>query len=446
MTPKLSTKHMYVFSLSSIVSFLVAAALLFPGQASAVDIQTVKSSKGVTALLVENYTVPLIALSFAFEGGSTQDMDGKEGTSKLLTTMMDEGAGDLKSQELQVALEDVGMTYSFSTGFDSFSGGIKTLKETADGSFELLRLMLTQPRFDEDPTERMKVSLTNRLKNQETQPGAIAAKKWSSAVFAGHPYSRPSGGKLETVSTLAREDLVDFHRRVFARDNLVIGVVGAISADELKAVLDKVFGDLPEKSGLKKISEAKPNIGDIIHVDLDVPQTNIRIALPGLKRDDPDFFTAYLVNYVVGGGSFSSRLYNEVREKRGLAYGVYSYLATYDHAGVVGGGSATRTERVEETVKVMVDEFARIAADGPTEAELEKAKKYIVGSYAIQNLDTSGKIASVLVAIQQADLGLDYIDKRANYINSVTIADAKRVAARLFSQKPTVVTVGRKGS
>ncbi|MEM9734386.1 MAG: pitrilysin family protein [Pseudomonadota bacterium] len=414
--------------------------------ALAVEIQTVTSDKGVKALLVEDYTVPLIAVSYSFKGGSTQDLAGKEGTARLLTNMLDEGAGDITSQAFQEALDDNGMSYSFNAGLDSFSGSIKTLVDVAPESFELLRLMLNEPRFDEEPLERMKASRLTGLKRAETNPQSIAGKAFREAVFEGHPYSRPTDGTLETMGALTGADLKSFHERVFARDNVVIGVVGAINADDLKAMLDKVFGDLPQKAQLTNVPEANPQIGDVKHVSFDAPQTNIRMALPGLKRDDPEFFAAYIMNHILGGGSFSSRLYTEVREKRGLAYGVYSYLATYDHAGFTGLGTATRAERVPEALEVMQAEVRRMAEEGPTEAELKAAKDYIRGSYAIANLDTSSKIASVLVAIQDAALGLDYIDKRASLIDAVTMEDVKAVAKKLLDAKPTVVTVGRKTS
>lgn len=414
--------------------------------ALAVDIQTVTSDKGVKALLVEDYTVPLIAVSFSFKGGSTQDLAGKEGTAKLLTNTLDEGAAELTSQAFQEALDDNGMSYSFNAGYDSFSGSIKTIVDIAPQSFDLLRQMLNQPRFDAEPVERMKASRLNGLRRAETNPQSIASKAFREAVFAGHPYMRPTDGTLDSMAAIQSEDLKAYHERVFARDNLVIGVVGAISADDLKAMLDKVFGDLPTKATLETVPEATPKIGDVEHIEFDTPQTNIRLALPGLKRDDPQFFAAYIMNQILGGGSFSSRLYTEVREKRGLAYGVYSYLGTYDHAGFMGLGSATRAERAQTTLDVIKAEIKRMAEDGPTPAELKQAKDYIRGSYAIANLDTSSKIASVLVAIQDADLGLDYIDKRADLIDAVTMEDVKAVAKKLLDTQPTVVTVGRKVS
>ena len=422
----------------------ILAALAFASHAFAVDIKTVTSEKGITALLVEDYTVPLVALAYSFKGGSTQDEPGKEGTAALLTNTLDEGAGEIESQAFQERLKDNGMSYSFNSGYDGFSGSIKALAAEKDEAFELLRLMLNEPRFDDEPVGRMKASRLNGLKRQETNPQAIAGKAFRENVFGDHPYSRPSDGTLETMAAITGEELESYRKRVFARDNLVIGVVGAISEDELKAALDKIFADLPEKARLKEVPELQVTSGETIHVDFATPQTNIRLAMPGIKRDDPDFFAGYLVNYVLGGGSFTSRLFEEVRDKRGLAYGVYSYLGTYDAGGIVGAGSATRADRAQTTVDIIQAEIKRIAEEGPTAEELEKARKYISGSYAIAHLDTSSKIASVLVSIQESDLGIDYIDRRKDYLAAVTLEDAKRVAKRLFSSPPTVITVGQK--
>ena len=435
-----NSKNIRFFALIGTIAIAIAASFV---PAFAVDIKTVTSKKGIKALLVEDYTVPLIAVSYSFKGGTTQDLPGKEGTAQLLTNMLDEGAGDIKSQAFQEALQDNGMSYSFNAGYDAFSGGIKTLKSESDDAFNLLYLMLNKPRFDLEAVDRMRASRLNGLKQQQTNPQSIAGKAFRETLFKDHPYSRPSAGTLETMGGLMPEDLEGYRKRVFARDNLVIGVVGAISEDELIAMLDKVFGDLPEKAQLKAVPEFPVQTGADSHIEFDTPQTNIRIALPGIKRDSPEFYSAYLVNYVLGGGSFSSRLYTEVREKRGLAYGVYSYLGTYDHAGFVGSGSATQADRAQKTVDIILQEIARMGKEGPTQEELDKAKKYIIGSYAIANLDTSNKIASVLVAIQQANLGIDYVDKRAEYIAAVTLEDAKRVAAKLYGSKPTVITVGR---
>ena len=426
---------------------LIAALIILPvTSVKAVEIQTVTSPGGITALLVEDYTVPLIAISMAFNGGATQEKAEKEGLTNILSSLLDEGAGDIKSEEFQLKLDDLGMELGFSAGYDSFTGRLKTLRSSRNEAFDMLRLALTKPRFDTEPIERMRAAQLSILQNSLKKPQVIAGKAWRKSVFGDHPYGRSVGGTIEAVKGIKRDDIVLMHRKLLAKDNLVIGVVGAISAKELSVMLDVVFGDLPAKAELTPVAEAKLNVGTTQKVELKIPQSIIRVVFDGLKRSDKDFYAAYLMNYVLGGGSFSSRLYEEIREKRGLAYGVYTYLGTQDHAGFIGGGTATRADRADETLKILLAEVERMAKEGPTKEELEKAKKYITGSYAINNLDTSGKIASVLVAIQREKLGIDYIDKRAEYIAAVTIEDTRRMARKLLSNKPTIVIVGPKGS
>lgn len=425
-----------------VVTLFTALVFLPVTFANAVDIQTVKSPGGITALLVEDYTVPLIAVSMSFSGGATQEAAEKEGLTNILSSLLDEGAGDIKSQDFQLKLDELGVELGFSAGYDSFTGRLKTLRSTRVEAFDMLRLALTKPRFDSEPIERMRAAQLSILQNSLKKPNVIAGKAWRKSVFGDHPYARSVGGTIKAVKGLNRDDVVSIHKRLLAKNNLVVGVVGAISAKELAATLDQVFGDLPDKAELKPVKEASLAIGGVQKVDLNLPQSIIRVVFNGLKRENKDFYAAYLMNYILGGGSFSSRLYTEIREKRGLAYGVYTYLGTQDHAGFIGGGTATRADRADETLKILLAEVERMAQEGPTQEELEKAKKYITGSYAISNLDTSGKIASVLVAIQQEKLGIDYIEKRADYIAAVTIEDTKRMARELLSAKPTIVIVG----
>ncbi len=430
---------------SNAVTFAIALfiAVLISSSASAVEIKRVKSPGGIEALLVEDYTVPLIALSISFRGGATQDLDGKEGTSSLLSTLLDEGAGEIDSQAFQARMDELGIELGFTSATDSFIGTLKTLRSTRAEAFEMFKLALQKPRFDKEPVGRMKAALLTSLRQSETRPNAIAGKIWREIVFAGHTYARPSKGTVKSMTALERTDVIDLHARIIGRDTMKIGVVGAISPEELAKMLDEVFLGLPEKSQLREIGEAKVHIGGgTRRVALNVPQSIIRMALPGVKRDDPDFYAAYLMNHILGGGSFSSRLYNEVREKRGLAYGVYSYLATLDHAGAIGAGSATRNDRAAQTIEIMRKEIKRMAEEGPTAKELEQAKKYIIGSYAINNLDSSTKIAQVLVAIQTENLGVDYIERRGDYISAVTLEKIKSVAKRLLSVEPTIIIVG----
>lgn len=412
----------------------------------AVEIKQFKTPAGINVYLVENYTSPLITVSFSFNGGATQDPAGKAGIARLLASMLDEGAGDMSGLEFQTKAEELGADIRFSAGRDYFTGSMQTIAENSDEAFELLALALNKPRFDPLPLERMRQAILVNLKRSLTNPQSIASKALRNVLFKDHPYARSNSGTIDTLNTLNRDDLVAIYQQLFVREGLVIGVVGAINPEELSSKIEQAFASLPQKSNLKIIAEAKLKFGETISREVDIPQSIVSFALPGLKRSDPDFFAAYLANHILGGGTFSSRLYDEVREKRGLAYSVYSHLATYSHAAFTIVGSATSNERVDNAIEVIRAELKKMAALGPTAKELEAAKKYIIGSYAIRNLDTSIKVARVLVAIQQIDLGIDYIDRREDLINAVTLEDVKRVAAKLLQQEPTLVVVGPKNS
>ncbi|MCC0015873.1 MAG: insulinase family protein [Rhodobiaceae bacterium] len=431
------------------VGFLVAAvfalvSLAHPRSAAAVEIQRFTTSAGINVWLVEEATVPLITLNFAWHGGAAQDAPGKAGTARFLTYMMDEGAGDMNAKAYQERMEALAMRMSFNAGRDAFYGELRTLVETRDDAFEMLRLAINETRFDADAFARMRDQILTGLRDEENDPDTILARTWSEAVFANHPYGRPVEGTIDSVSAIAADDLRDYKDRTFARENLVIGVVGAIGRETLEPLIDKVFGGLPLEPELARIPDAIiPDASFLRLAELDVPQTVIQFARPGLLRDDPDFIPAYVLNHILGGGSFSSRLYDEVREKRGLAYSVYSYLYPLDHAGLFVGGLATRAERAQEAVDIVRTEIARMADDGVTEEELASAKAFLKGSYALR-FDTGDKIAGQLVQIQLEDLGADYIDKRNAMIEAVTMGDLKRAARRLLGDgKVFVVAVGR---
>ncbi len=428
-----------IFLLFMIALFNLTA---FPRLADAVEIQEVSSPSGIKAYLVENYTSPIITVSFSFAGGTTQDPQGKEGITHLLSTMLDEGAGSIDGPNFQAQTENLGMEIRFSAERDYFTGTMQTLSENSVESFELLRLALSQPRFDTASMERMRQAILKGLKRRQSSPRAIASIALRKSLFKDHPYGRPKRGTIESVGQLSRDDLSDIHRRLLVKKGLVIGVVGAINKQELGTIIDVVFGSLPAESDLDHIAEAKLEFGSKIRKDMDIKQSIVSLALPGMRRSDPDFFAAYLANHILGGGSFSSRLYEEVREKRGLAYSIYSYIATYSHAAFTLVGTSTDPKRADEAIEIIRSELRRMAETGPDAQELQAAKKYIIGSYAIRNLDTSIKVAGVLVAIQQVDLGIDYIDRREDIINSVTLEDVKRAAAKLLRHEPTLVEVG----
>jgi zinc protease len=419
-------------------------ALLASAPAQAMTkIERVVSPGGIEAWLVREPSVPLIAMDFAFVGGANQDPADKPGVAYMTASTLDEGAGDLDAKAFQDRLERNAVELSFRAGRDELRGSLKVLKDRQKEGFDLLRKALNEPRFDAEPVERVRAQMLTALKRETTSPNDIAARLWWRTAFPDHPYGKPTNGTLESVPTITRDDLKAYTKRVMARDNLKIGVVGDIDARELGRLLDEVFGGLPAKAELRDLPKAQlASVGKKLKVDLDVPQTVVAFGGAGIPREDPDFIPAYIVNHILGGGSFSSRLYNEVREKRGLAYSVYSYLLPLDATALFMGGTQTRADRANETVELIEQEIKRLAEQGPTAEELEKSKSFLKGSYAL-NFDTSTKIAAQLVQLQLDDLGIDYWERRNSLIDKVTLDDVKRVAKRLLNGGILVTMVGR---
>ena len=411
--------------------------------ARATTIERVVSPGGIVAWLVHEPAVPLIAVDFAFTGGAVQDSAGKGGTANLVASALGDGGGDLDSKTFSNRLESKAIEMSFSAERDNIRGGMRTLTENRDEAFDLLRLAITAPRFDTGDVEIDRAQILSMLRRETTSPGDIASRRWWETAFEGHPYGRPVKGTLETLPNISIDDLKDYTHRVLARQNLKIAVVGDIDAETLKPLLDRVFGALPEKADLAPIANAIPQgLGRRIDVSLDVPQAVVDFGGPGIARKDPDFMAAYLINHILGGGSSDSRLYQEVREKRGLVYSVADSLIWLNHAALFIGGTATRADKTGETVDLIEKEIHRFAADGPTGAELTEAKNYLNSSFAL-NLDTSSKIAGLLVQLQLDDLDVDYFTKRPAMINAVTLDDARRVAKRLLDGGLLVTVVGR---
>jgi zinc protease len=403
-------------------------------------IQRVISPGGVEAWLIEEPAVPLIAMEFTFEGGAAQDPDGKAGLAHFLSGMFDEGAGPYDAIAFHEALDEHAIQLRFSEGRDGLTGSLKTLVRHREKALELLREALVAPRFDASAIERVRSQILGGMKRRANDPNSLSSKAWLARAFAGHAYGTPEEGLPEGVAAVTRDDLAAMHRRLMARSTLKISVVGAIDAATLARDLDAVFGGLPAKAELSPIAATGvAGVGDVKVIDLDIPQTTIRFGMAGLLRKDEDFVAATVVNHILGGGSFTSRIFQEVREKRGLAYSVSTGLYPYQNAGLFFGGTATKNERAKEALDVIRDEIARMAADGPTEEELDKAKRYLIGSYALR-FDTSTKIANHLTAMQVDDLGIDYTDKRNSLFEAVTLDDARRVAKRVLGPGQMLVT------
>ena len=407
-------------------------------------IQQVKSPGGIEAWLVEEHSVPLLAMRFVFDGGNSQDPAGKGGVANFITAMLDEGAGEMTAEQFQERAEELAARISFEDGRDSFYGNFETLTVNRDASVDLLRLALTKPRFDTDAVDRIRQQLLASLAFAAKSPDKVAAKAWSAAAFPDHPYGRPSVGTVESITAMTRDDLEAFRRRIFAKDTLRVVAVGDIDAGQLAALLDKVFGDLTPKAELVAVAKTAPKpVRKLEVIEMDVPQSVVQFGMAGVDRKDTDFIPAFVLNQVLGGGGFASRLTEEVREKRGLAYSVYSYLQPYKHAAIFGGGVATKNEEVARTLDVIRGELKRMADDGMTAQELANAKSYLTGSFALR-FDTNSKIASQLIWMLQEEMGVDYVERRNPLIEAVTLDDIKRVAKRILTVDDLLVTVAGK--
>jgi len=411
----------------------------------AVNIRELVAARGVRAWLVEDYAVPLVSLDFAFRGGSSQDPQGKAGAATMLAGLLDEGSGDLDDQAFHQALDEKSIEISFHSERDYIGGRMRTLARHIDRASELLRLAVNAPRFDEAPFERVREQMNAQLRHEANDPASMASRAWRSRVFKGHAYGLPTHGDTESLATIARGDLTTLARRLITRGNLHIAVVGAI--DEARAVrlIDEVFADLPAGGGLEPTPQAPfLGLGGTEIVDLDVPQSTIRFGRPALPREDADYIASIVLAHVLGGGTgLSSRLFREVREKRGLAYSVSASVSTYDRASYLYGGTTTKKERANESLDVIKSEILDLARGGLTEDELEKGKKYLIGSYPLR-FDTSAKIAGQLVHIQLEGHDPSWLVERNRFVAAVGMADARRTAERVFGDGAlSVAVVGR---
>ncbi len=416
-----------------------------PTAESAVNVREIVSPGGVRAWLVEDYAVPLVSLEFAFRGGSTQDPDGKSGAATMLAGLLDEGSGDLDHQAFHRALDEKAIEMSFHADRDHISGRMRTLVRHVDRAAALLALAVGSPRFDEAPLARVREQLNAQLRHDVNDPNSMSQRGWRARVFSNHPYARASEGTVESLAAISRNDLVTLATRLMARDVLHIAIVGAIDAERAGRLIDEVFAGLPAKAELTAVGAASfGGLGGQEILDLDVPQTTIRFGRPAMPMKNLDYIPGLVLAHILGGGTgLSSRLFREVREKRGLAYSVSASIGTFEHASYLYGGTTTKNERAIESLDVIRGEIFDMAQNAVSEDELEKGKRYLIGSYPLR-FDTSSKIAGQLVHIQLDGHGTEWLIERNRLIGAVTMADARRAAEHLFGDGSlSVVMAGR---
>lgn len=407
----------------------VTLLLALPARA-AVDIEKITSPGGIAAWLVEEHSIPFVALELRFKGGASLDEAGKRGAVNLMTGLIEEGAGDLDARGFAEAQQALAAKFNFRTYDDSVEVGARFLTKNREAAVALLKSALTEPRFDADAIERVREQVLSGIRSGATDPDKIASMTFGRMAFGDHPYATALDGTGESVSALTRDDIVAAHRNVLTLDHIYVSAVGDITAGELGALLDTLLGDLPG-NGAPLLGPADFLLGGgVTVVPFDTPQSVAIFAQKGISRDDPDFFPAFVMNQILGGGNFTSRLMSEVREKRGLTYSVYSYLVPMDQIDLYMGRVASANDRIAEAIQVIRDEWARIAAEGVSEAELEDARTYLTGAYPLR-FDGNATIADIMVGMQESGLPIDYIATRNDKVNAVTMGDVRRVAARL---------------
>jgi zinc protease len=396
-----------------------------------IAIQEVTSPGGIKAWLVEDHTNPFMSLEIRFRGGTALDDPAKRGAINLMTGLIEEGAGDLDAQGFANARDGLAASLEFRPYGDAISVSMRALTENRDQVADLLNLALTQPRFDQDAVDRVRGQVLTGLAADAKDPGTIAAQRFDADAFGSHPYATSGDGTVESVTALTREDVVAGWKAALAQDRVYVAAVGDISPAELGALIDKVLAGLPATGPALPGRADYALKGGVTVVDYPSPQSVIQFGHQGIRRDDPDFFAAYLLNEILGGGRFGSRLMTEVREKRGLTYGVGTALVPMDHAELYLGSLSTENSKVGQVIDLLRSEWARLAKDGVTEAELADAKTYLTGSYPLR-FDSNAAIANILVGMQMEDLPIDYASTRNAKIEAVTLADMARVAARIL--------------
>jgi zinc protease len=396
-----------------------------------IAIKEVVSPGGITAWLVEEHGIPFTALEIRFKGGTSLDAPGKRGAVNLMTALIEEGAGDLDAQGFAAARDGLAARYSFRAGIDSLSVSAQFLTENRDQAVDLLRLALVEPRFDADAVERVRGQVLAGLQSDAKDPAVLASSALDAAAFGDHPYGSSGDGTPESVAALTRDDIIAANKGALARDRIYVSAVGDITAEDLGALLDHLLGDLPATGAAMPGRAGWALAGGVTVQDFPTPQSVIRFGHEGITRDDPDFFAAYILNEVLGGGRFGARLMTEVREKRGLTYGVSTYLAPMDHAEMFLGQFASANEKAAEAVAVVQAEWARMAEEGITADELASTKTFLTGSYPLR-FDGNGPIADILVGMQMQGLPIDYAATRNAKIEAVTLEDVARVAKRLL--------------
>ncbi len=411
-------------------AIFLTVVVSFPAFA-AVDIKEVETPGGLKAWLVEDDTVPFLALEIRFKGGASLDASGKRGAINLMTALLEEGAGEMDARDFARASDSLAASFSFSVTDDALSISARMLSENREEAAKLLRAALFEPRFDEASINRVRGQVLSSITSDLKDPDEIANRTMDNILFGDHHYASSLNGTTESVTALTRDDLLTAHQAVFAQDRVYIAAVGDINEEALAVFLDDLLAGLPEQGAPVPPAAELDIPGGVTVIPFNTPQSVARFFQPGIEREDPDYFAAMVMNHLLGGGSFESRLTDEVRKKRGLTYGVYSYLASRDLASIYAGGVSSANASIAEAIEVIREEWAKLATDGATQEEVDDAKTYLTGAYPLR-FDGNGTIANIMVSMQTWGLPVEYIGTRNQRVEAVTLEDVNRVASELL--------------
>lgn len=441
-------KRLAALLLTLALSFALAPDVLAQarGESAAarhgVPIERVVSPGGVEAWLVSDDTVPMIVMRAYWQGGSALEPEALVGVTSVTAEMMGEGAGAMDANAFKQRLEDLNMSLSFSSGWDGVGMRLTTLSRNRDEAFEMARLALNEPRFDPEPLARIKRQSVVGIRQRETDDGFIAYQTLDQALYPDHAYARRTS--RESIEAIDIAALRASHAARFNRASLQVTMVGDIDAETAGRMLDHVFAALPEGAPAPapaQVSLQAPN--PLIVRELPQPQSLIVFAGPGIQDEDPDWIPLAVANYILGGGGFSSRLMDEVREQRGLVYGIGTSPSARDGAALIYGSAQTENGDVPEALEVTRAQITRLYNEGATQAEVNDAITYLTGSFAL-SLDSNDKIASVVFSYQTSGRDIDYINNRNDLIRAVTLEDVNRVIRRVFNPDNfTFVVVGQ---
>jgi len=429
-------------------NIIIAIAIilcLLTSPAGALDVRREVLPNGLTLLVYERHNLPVVQVSVGIDAGTIHEPKEKAGLSNLVATLLTHGTSKRTAEEISEEIEFVGGSLSASGGRDYITVGLSVLKKDINLGFDLLSDVILNPVFPEDEISKEKELIKASLKSQEEDPVFIASREFKRALFGEHPYGRLITGTAGTIDRISRDDLIDFHRRFYLPGNTIMAVVGDITYGEVRDLIDRYFKDWGGKNQSRPLLEdLKPLRGiRLIEIDRDLTQATVIIGHLGVKRSNPDYYAISVMNYILGGGGFASRLMQNIREERGLVYDIYSLFSADKYGGYFRVVFQTKNESADLAIREVFKEIRRIREEPVTEKELQDAKAFLIGSFPLR-IETSARIASFLVAVEYYGLGVDYMEKYREYIGSVSRDDVLRVAKRyLDPENILLVVVGK---